>query len=61
MGARVGLEALPRPLDTTTTSNPTSNEYHESQWRNCYMTLQEMEEKPWKYLGYKGYSRLILG
>ncbi|KAH8748512.1 hypothetical protein BGZ57DRAFT_915867 [Hyaloscypha finlandica] len=59
MGAGKGLEVLRRPLDTTITSNPTSNEYRESEWRNCYMILQEMEEKPWKYLGYKGYSRLI--
>jgi hypothetical protein len=23
------------------------------------MTLQEMKDKPWKYIGYKGYSRFI--
>jgi hypothetical protein len=51
----IGLEALPRPLDTTTTSN----ERHESQGRNGHMALQEMEEKSWKYIGYKGYFRFI--
>jgi hypothetical protein len=59
MGAVIGLEAFSRPLDTTTTSNPTFNEHHESQWRNGHMPLQEMEEKPWKYIGYKGYFRFI--